>query len=359
MWGLDSDPLDPNSRYAATNWLGSYAHSTSYIYANCEEFCDTNALSDFPGGTRQDMPVSLNMSRTTAIGYPRVTLWARNSNYSVRVGCNLERHFVDLQALCNADACIVKGIKPTTTDFNYVQPATVFNNTIFAQIFFDNMLLAAGRPDSIFDQDGTVITQYLHERFFDSNDNPLPWMNQSIGAHFNWTSAELSSILSSYINTYMQASQPLANGTSTPPVELFNPKTRISSLIDGKNQTITEKGGLTFNITMNGTQELQNWPSGLGDGAIYNPRYNLDPVWIAIDLMTCLILICAATFSIWLRLNTVAPDIFGCKFIVIVMITSYSQPLFQSQPHLNHHKSTTFQTQNNHNQDSITIIIKP
>jgi hypothetical protein len=345
---LDSDPLNSTLKYPATNWLGNYVHSTSYIDTNCD-FTKAGALSDFPDGVLEDMSVSLNMTRKTAIGYPRITLWARNFNSTARISCNLETHLVDLQALCNADACIIKGIKPTHPD--YIRPASIFNNATFAQLFFDNMLLAAGRPDSILDKDGTVITQMLYGHFFDGDGNPAsPVVGFSIAQY-----------LTMFINTYMQVSQPLTNGTNIPVFDLFDNHTRINSIID--NQTFIGDDGKPFYFSMNGTQQLEDWPYGLGDGAIYNPRYTLDPIWIAIDLMTCLILICAATFSIWLRLNTVAPDIFGCKFIIVVMVTSYSQPLFKAQPHFKY-RTTTIRIQSqsqsnrdtNHNPDSIIPI---
>ena len=59
-------------------------------------------------------------------------------------------------------------------------------------------------------------------------------------------------------------------------------------------------------------------------GQPYFPHYEIYWPWIAIDIVSCLILFLAALTSSWLRTQTLAPDIFG-----------YVSSLTRDNPHLN------------------------
>jgi hypothetical protein len=78
---------------------------------------------------------------------------------------------------------------------------------------------------------------------------------------------------------------------------------------DGTFLTGDEINGI-FNGTKT-TLEAAAFTGAQGKGGVYQPYYEMNPYWLAVDMITCLILIVAAVCCFWLRTHTVAPDVFG------------------------------------------------
>jgi hypothetical protein len=264
------------SSSSSSTWVGTYQLSTSYIWANCSNPIVGNA-SDFPLGAIPSLKTSFNATNETSNGYAQVKVWNRVSNSSIRTTCNLERHYIDAQAQCDTSACIFNQARRTPG--KPTSPAVQFHDFSFSQRFFSNLLLVNGIP--IGEDDPSWV------------EAPGPTYTDGAWASFtNETAAEqaqeFSTAMSSYINTYMAASQ--QNFYTAP----------FDGPSDNRTAGYFKKSAL--NII---------WPLATAKGAPYHPQYVLSIPWVTIDIITCTILFLAAMASFWLRIQTVAPDIFG------------------------------------------------
>jgi hypothetical protein len=258
---------------SSSAWVGDFQLSTSYIYANCSNPIIGNA-SDFPLGAIPELKTSYNATNQTSNGYAQVEVYKRVSNSSIHTTCSLERHYIDTKAKCDTKACIFSEARRTPGKPK--APAVQFLDFAFSQVFFEHFLLVNGMPI------GGDDTSYV--------EGPGP--SYEDGVWGSDTAAEqaqdFSTELSPLINTYMAASQ---QNFYESPFAAAN-----SSVIDN----YFKKSPL--NII---------WPLATAKGAPYNPQYVLSIPWITIDIITCSILFAAAMISFWLRMQTVAPDIFG------------------------------------------------
>lgn len=218
-------------------------------------------LSAFPTGIQPEHAISFNMSTPSAMGFPRVEVWARNSTVTAHLSCNLETRHVHIHVKCDATACVVDKTEPRGN----LTAATVFTNETFAQYFFDNLLISTSVSTSLTDLPLVEFNLQLDLLGFDDG--------------VSYVYGDGPSDMTFLINTYMQASQ------------ITNP------LFPSWNSSNSQFDTWFVNAT--------------GKGAISNPGFVLSRAWIAVDLITCGILFIAALAAFWLRINTMAPDIFG------------------------------------------------
>jgi hypothetical protein len=281
VYGLDS------YNTVQSNWIGDYTQPTSYIFANCDPHSVFADLSAFPKRAHPNSEVFFDVLNSTSNDtsgnpYPLVEVWARDGvNVSAHTSCTLERHYVEVQASCDAAACVVKKIRPNP-DPDLDQPFPSADKFLasknIAQAFFDNLLLSTGTPTNI--SDTMVIVPSAIGSDVLSGDGTQP----------DWNT--ISQDLSLLINGYIQAAQIHSNSPIDPTSD---------------PQTVAICLGVLHNTTF--------YPTATAKGAIYSPQYVLSYLWVTLDLLTCTVLFLAATASMWLRTRTVAPDIFGCKLI--------------------------------------------
>jgi hypothetical protein len=266
-----------STQLGMSRWIGSYEMATSYIYSDCATpiFHD---VKDFPSGLSSAWGTSFNMSSKTAPdGGPILDVWQRWTNQSIHAACQLRTYHIEVQATCDTAACVVRAIRPSqSTAFD--TPANAFNDKGFSQRFFDELLVSTGIPANL--NETTLVQEltgvgYAYGQWYDSSAYPS---STSLGLAFSIGMTQL-------INTYMSASQPQFDIYGLDNVDLL-------SLVKG-NKTDPA------------------WPTAKAKGSLYYPRYVLSWPWLTLDLITCGILFIAAIGSLWLRLRTDAPDIFG------------------------------------------------
>jgi hypothetical protein len=284
--GIPVFSSDPRS----TAWVGTFQLSTSYIYANCDGPTIGNA-SDFPLGALPALKTSFNVTNQTSDGYAQVQVSNRVSNSSIHTTCNLERHYIDAQAQCDTSACIFNQARPTPG--KPTAPATQFLDFSFSQRFFEQLLLVNGIP--------------IGEEVPSNVEMPGPIWEEGVWTGYPDNTAaseaqEFSRDMSIFINTYMAASQ---QTFYTSPIEEGDTKAQIAAYFKMSPLNVI-------------------WPLATAKGAPYDPQYVLSIPWITIDIITCSILFAAAMASHWLRMQTVAPDIFG-----------YVSSMTRDNPHLN------------------------
>jgi hypothetical protein len=275
--------------WGSSAWVGDFQLSTSYIYANCSNPTIGNA-TDFPPGANPLLKTSFNATNQTSNGYAQVQVYNRVSNSSIHTTCNLERHYVDAQALCDTSACIFNQARRTPG--KPTAPATQFLDFAFSKLFFENLLVTNGVPNSEEDVSNVETPGFYYENG--------AWAGGMPNVTLADMALEFSVDMSMFINTYMAASQqefyygPTVN-SSADALEYFK-KSPLNVI----------------------------YPLATAKGATYDPQYVLSIPWITIDIITCSILFAAAAASLWLRINTVAPDIFG-----------YVSSMTRDNPHMN------------------------
>jgi hypothetical protein len=264
-------------------WLGNYdGLSTAYSNADCSDAV-VGPASDYPG-TRSTNTTFYLPNNTQSV----VEFWHRYGDQSVHSRCALQKHSVQISGSCDATGCAVHRYRqePGSTLTPSFGP---FQNRTFSQLFFDNLLLSNGGSGYA----GANLTLALPASgLWTREDWPLlAQVNASETRIFSTT-------LTMLINTYLAASQPY-------------------SAYDYQNQTILEI------VAGQATALGDIWALGHGKGASYNPEYHLSWPWLAVDIVTCLILFFGALACFWLRIHTVAPDVFG-----------YVSSMTRDNPHL-------------------------
>lgn len=278
-------------------FMGKYSLSTSYIFPNCSDVIYSGPEA-FPQNAL-NWTTFINPTNHTVGDLPTVDIWERdypNTNKTVRGRCTLARHFVDVVGNCDTLSCGIQS-------FGYTKgkgfsSETLFKNPERSKLFFDNLMKAAGIPDESEAQLSSVLWSgllYTNISFssFESNTSTMHWDSYK---SYDGASIQLalSQNLAYIINTYMTASQ--LNGG------LYSPATVLDSM------SLDDQKALLANTKTTGNS---SWGIIRANGAPVQATYILVVPWIILDFMTCFILLLAAIVSVWLRLRTVCPDVFG------------------------------------------------
>jgi hypothetical protein len=264
------------------SFVGSVKLSTSYIFANCADAL-FGTSADFPNGMLPTLTTAFNVTSNNDDGFPQVQIWKRNDAFNTTITslCTLETRNVLLNILCDTKACAAVEYRPAVGK-SAPTPADPFTDNAYSQIFYKNLMLSDSIPSSQSEQTawetGATVT-------YSTSDHA--WEDPQLStdpADLAWA---LSYDLTRLTNTYLQVTQQW--GPHDQP-------------------TFTAAGKLVVPAS-NAT-----WSTAACYGAFYSPQYVLSIPWVVVDLLTCIIVLVAAMISCWLRVHTVAPDIFGCKF---------------------------------------------
>lgn len=298
---------------------GDYISNATYLNVTCRATDNYNA-SAFPTGVNARSLYSINStevmnwSNLSATDPPRsFDIWARvAANLGLlpevaHASCHLHGVPIEMKVHCTAGQCAATRLrfKPGAAQIN----RTAFDNSNFTSAFFNHLLLSNGMPnDDTPDRFGAVSP--IAKNFFSAFGGlidmltgiPLSDMNMTLAGAKAAADVSLSSYMTTLINTYYQASLDPTQGSAN----------------DG-NQYNESIAGI-INSTINSPDFL----TGTIKGALYNPQYRLSIPWVIVDLISCKILLAAALAAMWLRKNTLAPDIFG-----------YVSSLTRDNPHLN------------------------
>jgi hypothetical protein len=284
-------------RDVSLNYMGYYTMNTSYIWPNCSDVV-FSGLSSFPSGVQRGFQTVWNStSHVTDDGLPTVDVWTRDDIYNktIRGRCSLSRKYVQVKGTCDMVRCNSYSVRqnPNTT---LLPNNTPFKNPVFSKRFFHNLLISSGIPVGL--ENATYpIESFLVYRPINSSDsgNATSYVWSSVFSDAS-IQLSLSQTMSYLINTYLSASQ--ANGgLNSPAVQLY---------ADTSNATNYEPEAY-----INRTKTLTNWTAVDAYGAPYEPEYRIVIPWIVLDFITCTILLLAAYASVWLRIQTVCPDVFG------------------------------------------------
>jgi hypothetical protein len=255
-------------------WLGHFEVTTSYVYANCMDPI-VGGHSDFAAGVDPTVAASFNLTDANPGDAPSIDVWYRASNASIHSTCHLQNHTLGVQGNCDGTGCAVHTFRqaPNTDP---TSPFTLFDDRNMTARFLSGLLLSNGIPTA----DSADISFVLSP-----NPGSDVWSMQS-----DWKNdssnlaATLSVQMTQLINTYLSSSQ------------------------DWSPYNLDDAGVLGI---INGTNLGTTWLLGTGKGAPYNPQYYLSWPWLAIDMVTCIILFFAALVGFWLRRHTIVPDVFG------------------------------------------------
>lgn len=276
--------------------IGEFTFKTSYLNAQCGSI-RTQTISRFPGDPASNMSTSLNMTTTlTTNGLPTprsFDIWHKwTPSYwadlgynrdppvinglasgTLQISCNITRPDVEVQAKCSETSCVPRQMRYLADEGNH-QYITPFDDDTWAFEFFDNYLWSTGEPES-------TTTNATGETIIERSLN----LQSFIGLLPNDASAKLTygdtnTLLSSFspnmtrsLNTYFNIGISVGVPSPATAPELYN----------------------TFTF----------------HGALYAPAYRLHWAWIVLDYLSCVLLLAAASWSLWLRKHTLAPDIFG------------------------------------------------
>jgi hypothetical protein len=193
---------------------------------------------------------------------------------------------------CDGTGCAVNSYRQTPNT-SLSDPSPLFQNNVTAQAFFGGLALSMGIPDErtaayiINLLTGGAANIILNSKTSWENTRSKVWDNE----------LQMSTYVTAVINTYLVASQQ------------YNPldynSSQILDLNDGKLAHLFTKASVP-------------------QGGPYSPHYFLSWPWLAMDMVTCIVLFFAAIACFWLRCNTVAPDLFG-----------FVSSMTRDNPHLN------------------------
>jgi hypothetical protein len=271
--------------------VGDYELHTSYFDIGCS-IPTILPFESFPNGTYLNQSMSLNMTQTRADA-PRdkdghalreFDLWLRWEPYfddmtgtflpanSSRQVCNVSSVYVDLKVHCQDLGCYPRQMRYANhaSQYNATSYSTAFDSDAFSSNFFTNLLLSYGPQLNISKPTGASLSLSSNLQWSLSSS---PHYIQEYYSAEPSTATSFNQFISRYMNTYYIISQ-AQNGVS--PLEG----------VDGYVQ-----------VPMH--------------GAYYDPHYAVFWPWIAVDFVSCFILLIAAIAACWLRMQTLAPDIFG------------------------------------------------
>lgn len=291
---------------------GDFTYNTTFFNVSCSETEARNA-SAFPSGTLDYTQISINATKNASTspigpGDPPAgfDIWARPNatSYVLHTFCHLDLITVEVKAGCTAAKCSAKKMRiaPGTVPIN----RTVFDNTNFTSLFFNSLLFANGPPRG-YSLQGEDTAGSIVETIMDSFDYLITAADGiPVGYDFAFgksiDDSAQSLAMTTMINTYYDISLDPTQGTI--------------------NDDNVYNGPLADVLT--GNVRSKDWITGHMKGAAFEPQYRLSIPWVIVDLISCQILLLAATLAMWLRKRTLAPDIFG-----------YVSSLTRDNPHVN------------------------
>ncbi|EXJ74575.1 uncharacterized protein A1O5_02871 [Cladophialophora psammophila CBS 110553] len=289
---LSSDAYGPIFQQI-NGFLGEYTLPTRYLAVKCARPIIL-PYETFPDGTYMNQSVSLNLTHVRpdapkdGEGYPLrefnlSTRWIPDNDQSIvsygssRQTCNITYVKVDMQVHCGVSGCfpIKMRYKNNMSRQNVTSFSTPFDDDAFAERFFSALLLSRGaqRNASTTTDIGGSLTLGLQ--------NFLGQPEGSIGEGDNYDQ---------FLSTQQR-------GLELPLTQYFNTYYILSQVVTG----------VAPSYAPDDTQ-FQALPI---HGALYDPHYAILWGWIAVDFVSCIILLIAAIIACWLRIHTLAPDIFG------------------------------------------------
>ncbi|EHY53653.1 hypothetical protein HRR83_003866 [Exophiala dermatitidis] len=287
------------------NVLGDYTYHTKYLSVNCGR-PSILPYESFPSGTYMNQSISFNMTEVRADaprdiqGHPLreftlATRWIPYNDQGItsygssRQTCNITYVNVDMKVHCAAPGCFPSKLRyaNNTSRRNATSFNTPFHDDAFAAEFFSALLLSRGAQLNVSMPTTTGANLVLGLQNF---IGPPPGYTGQQDNYEAFLAAEprgLQAPLTLYFNSYYMLSQSLT-GT-----------------------------GPTF------SSDDPNFQPVRLHGALYDPHYAILWGWIAVDFVSCTILLIAAIVACWLRTRTLAPDIFG-----------YVSSLTRDNPHI-------------------------
>jgi hypothetical protein len=193
---------------------------------------------------------------------------------------------------CDGTGCAVNSYRQTPNT-SLTDPSPIFENNATAKAFFSALTLSMGVPNK---QTASYIVNVLTGGAANNILNGKASTSNASGPVYN-DSFQMSMYVTEIINTYLLASQ------------------QYTPLDYDSSQIVDLQNGKFDNIFTRAT---------VHKGGPYAPHYYLSWPWLAIDMVTCIILFLAAIACFWLRCNTVAPDLFG-----------FVSSMTRDNPHLN------------------------
>jgi len=304
-------------------FLGTYIlYNTSYLNVSCG-IPTISPIWSFPNGTTTNTSVSLNITSTTPDatkdqnGYPlrQFSYWYRgytrdridgvnttaiflsgqldNNTYNYtqkafQSTCNVTTKYVDMQVRCITTGCYPSRLRwaNNTSEYNATGHSTAFDDDIFAINFLSNFTLSTGAQSDRLVQT-LVEREFLPDYFNDTFWSDTNGTAQTTLYGSDFTSAMqviVSPSLSKGINTYYMLSQGV-----------------VADYIQPNMTTIDASS----------KQEDDIFRLVKAKGAALSQAYRIYWRWIPVDFTACGILLAAAIGSCWLRINTLAPDVFG------------------------------------------------
>lgn len=286
-------------------FLGDYTLRTRYLSVNCGR-ASLLSYDSFPNGTYMNQSISLNMTEVGA-NVPRdiqgqplreftlSTRWIPNNDQGItdfgssQQTCNITNVNVDMQVRCGVSGCFPNKMRyaNNTSRQNATSFSTPFDDDTFGARFFSSLLLSRGAqlnvsmPTDI----GASLTVSL-QNFLGRPPTDIG-SDDSYDAFLALTQRGLQLPLTLYFNSYYMLSQSVTG--ATPTFAADDPQFHAVSI----------------------------------HGAFYDPHYAIRWGWIAVDFVSCIILLVAAIIACWLRTRTLAPDIFG-----------YVSSLTRDNPHI-------------------------
>ncbi|EXJ86721.1 hypothetical protein A1O3_03674 [Capronia epimyces CBS 606.96] len=289
------------SMIQVNSFLGTYTLHNSYLSVNCGRPVFLS-YDSFPKGTYMNQSISFNMTQVRADaprdvhGHPLrefnlSTRWIPDNDQSILTygsstqTCNITSVNVDMQVSCGPSGCHPDKMRYAnhTSRHNATSFSTPFDDDAFSARFFSALLLARGpqlnvsTPTDI----GASLTVSLQN-----------WLGEhgsgdGYDVFLTMTRRGLSMPLTLYFNSYYMLSQ--RDASSGPTFSADDTAFRLLTV----------------------------------HGAFYDPHYAIFWGWIAVDFVSCIILLIAAAVACWLRTQTLAPDIFG-----------YVSSLTRDNPHI-------------------------
>jgi hypothetical protein len=260
--------------------VGSFIYNVSTFQANCT--APVLSTRGKPRGALAALSTTMNMTAMPSdLENPRQLYfwhWV-NDTHSLTSTCAMNNVTLKIDAHCTAATC-----KPTRVKHISTSPRTLLDSDVFANSFFDSLLLACGMPQregdySTFDSDNGLVD--LKNQLYENKlDNPASLSSAEAGTRF-----PLSMAITRYMNTYFRSSQML----------------RYEH--DFQNE-LSANGSIPLNDNSDFTFSTMK-------GAIFKPQYSLSWPWLAMDIVSNTVLLAAAICAFWLRKHTLAPDIFG------------------------------------------------
>lgn len=305
--------------------VGSYDFKTAYLNIGCGVPAK-HEYADFPdrmaNGTKLPAPTGLDvnmiMNNVTANaskdarGHPLRTfeLWIRWSNDSnmlmpdrspvgpgsIRSACNITSTHVEVSVSCGQLGCVPVRMRYRDPDqaespsvfkltnaisaYQATSYSTRFDSKTYANNFLSNFISFAGPAADQYSGTLAEIEAATLPYHFIGYPEGSGWC-ASCDKIFNDMRASVNPAISYWFNTYAQIGQQFINGRN-PDVQVL-----AKNGSDGTFDPVTLKG------------------------AFYKRAYYIYWPWIAIDSASCLILLSAGLLCHWLRVHTLAPDIFG------------------------------------------------